>query len=261
LGASRSTLPGYVHGTSRDWVGVCPFGVQTSDTDQWLVGDCPTCDHPIRKRISGSSDVALLDGTRATKPAGEAKPATYLITCNCAYGHDDAPERVRGCGAQGAVLVTPQRGGPAIVTYADPDVDAWDADEWVERAERDQLLRLREFAGQWASMLGVVTGLVSVGTIFDFTRGDLLLHGAYLWGYVAASALALAAAVLAVWLASQAAGLKQFDRVPDDLEGRGVTLQQARAFCRDRLTWSKWSALAAVILIALALALRFAGEK
>ena len=198
---------------------------------------------------------AFVARTDAPPPEPEA-PCTYLITCNCVFGHEDAPDGTRGCGAQRAVLVKPQQGAEPRVTYVVGAAADWDKDEWIGRAEHDQLPRMRELAGQWTTMLGVVTGFLAVGTIFEFTKKDLGLSGGAWAPYVLFAALALAAAVAAVYYGSQAAGLRFLKDIPTDVDGRAQHVDGAVTFCAERLTISRYLALASVVALASALAVR-----
>ena len=218
-----------------------------------IEGKRPGCDHQLSKEISPLAQGALFAPPR---PAEGAQ--TYVVTCNCVSQHPGAPDGVRGCGAQGGVTVTPKGSGWEVV-YANPTVSERDADEWAERARLEQLPRVRALAAQWMAVWGVIAGLITFGTIFDADERIYGLTSPSSAVYVATAGLSLAAAVLAVVFASQAAGLRELDDIPADVAGR-VELQVAMvAYCRSRLTQSRIFAMCSVILVAGALGLRFFG--
>ena len=250
-----------------------------------LKGKCPRCEHEIIKGIlpvaggellaatakksveaegsgeteesSASETATSRDGCSVTPDDG--KSTTYLVTCNCVFGHRDAPEGVRGCGWQAAVRVTSREGERPKVEQVTGNANEWDDDEYVERASRQQLQQVRQFAGQWTAMLGVVTGFLAVGTFFDFTRKDLALQGLAWIVYAAAALVALAAAVASVAPGFQAAGLKHFTTIPADTGGRMTLMDKAVKDCRLRLSLSRWGALVAVIALAVAVGARLTG--
>jgi hypothetical protein len=247
----------YLHGQPENWT-TAEFKPAPDEGPYVRInGKCPHCAHDISKSIVPLKGAVAL---AAEKGDSDEKSFRYLVTCNCVRGHADAPDGVRGCGAQGWVVVKSKKGVLSdVVAIEDSDPDEWDKDEYVERMLHEQLPKLREFAGQWTAMLGVVTGFLAVGTFFDFTREDLKV-GDLAWKvYVAGAAVALAAAVIAVALGSQAAGLRQFDEMPADTQGRIAALNDTVAYCRQRLDLSKIAALVSVISLATAMAARFAG--
>ena len=267
--------PVYVHGQAEGLAEVCLRAELDPDGRSYVrvSGKCPRCKHEISKRISALAGGEFLAadgrGLRASgvegSPVGPLRtgnrdePHTYLVNCNCTYGHQDAPRGVRGCGWQASVCIMPREGGEPEVKQVSGDVGAWDKDEYVERASSKQLQKVRRFAGQWTAMLGVVTGFLAVGTFFDLTKKDLGLHGPAWVVYVAGALVALAAAVGSVARGSQAAGLQHFDRIPADTEGRVHLEGRAVKNCRDWLSQSKRLALVSVVALAVAVAARLAG--
>jgi hypothetical protein len=258
----------YMHGEREPWQSNCSklevVGLRKASEDTarlHIAGRCPVCGHHIRKRIDSADTIAFFR-SKGSLGMNDILGKRYLLTCNCAYAHEGAPDGVRGCGAQGAVTVSSVDGTAAVSYCSDVDVptEERDADEWIERAAGRQLQRLRNLAGQWVSMLGVVTGFVTVGTIFDFTANDLELQGTWLVAYLLAAAAAVAGAVVAVTFASQAAGLRQLNDVPAEVDERSRVMREARVYCRRRLSWSRWAALVAMLLLIVAVAVRFLGE-
>jgi len=248
----------YVRGESDTWHKAIQFTPEPDGGKEYtrIAGKCPRCAHEISRDIR-----PLQSGAYFVKPdAGSASepevPRTYLITCNCVFGHENAPEGTRGCGAQGAVMVTPNQGAAPLVEHVTGVAADWDKDEWIARAEHEQLPRMREFAGQWTTMLGVITGFVAVGTIFDFTKKDLSLSGGAWAAYVVFAALALAAAIAAVYYGSQAAGLRYLNDIPADVGGRVEHVDAAVVFCAERLKRSRYLALTSVVALAIALGVR-----
>ena len=221
-----------------------------------IEGPCPACGHILSKEIS-----PLAQGALFAPPRQAEGPRLYFVTCNCVSPHSGAPDGVRGCGAQGGVQVTTTATGWEV-DYASLSIEERDADEWAERARLEQLTRVRQLASHWADVWGVIAGLVAVGMIFDAEKTDGKIYGLGPPSstiYVALVGLALAAAVLAVLFAARAAGLRELDDIPADVKGR-VGLQVAMvAYCRSRLTLSRSLALCSVVLIAVALGLRFFG--
>jgi hypothetical protein len=251
--------PGYVRGQSEAFP-VVNLSAKKEGTDYALLkGQCPRCGHPISKRIVPVRDLELLARNVDAPPPQPDDPREYLVTCNCAFGHEDAPDAVRGCGWQTSVCVTPRAEGEPLVEKVVGDVDAWDKDEYVELATHQQLQQVRQFAGQWTAMLGVVTGFLAVGTFFDFTRADLGVHGAVWAVYVGGALVALAAAVLSVARGSQAAGLQHFHEVPAETQKRVELVDNTVKHCRRQLWDSKWLALVSVIALVVAVAARLQG--
>jgi len=249
----------YVHGESKEWQGPIHFDVGRDEGGTaftQIMGTCPRCGHDISRDIRPLKSGAFFAGPGAPPPSKAEEARTYLITCNCVFGHADAPDGTRGCGAQGAVLVTPNGGKPPVVEHVKGAAADWDKDEWIGHAEHEQLPRMRELAGQWTTMLGVVTGFLAVGTIFEFTKKDLDLSGGVWAAYVLFAGLALAAAVIAVYYGSQAAGLRFLNDIPTDVDGRARRVDDAVAFCSERLTRSRYSALVSVVALAIAMAVR-----
>jgi hypothetical protein len=250
---------GYVHGESAEWQGTIQLTAKSDPGGKdftRIMGVCPRCGHEISKDIRPLRSGAFFVEPDAESASEPEVSRTYLITCNCVFGHENAPEGTRGCGAQGAVLVRRSEGAALLVEHVKGAAADWDRDEWIGRAEHEQLPRMRELAGQWTAMLGVVTGFVAVGTIFDFTKADLTLSGGAWAAYVVFAALALATAIAAVTYGSQAAGLRYLDDIPADVDGRVQHVDAAVVFCRERLTRSRRLALASVVALAIALAVR-----
>ena len=221
-----------------------------------IQGPCPACGHILSREISPLAKGALFAPSKQTEG-----PRRYFVTCNCVSPHSGAPDGVRGCGAQGGVEVTTTATGWEV-GYASLSIEERDADEWAERARLEQLTRVRQLASHWTDVWGVIAGLVAVGMIVDAEKADGKIYGLdppTSTIYVALVGLALAAAVLAVLFAARAAGLRELDDIPADVKGR-VGLQVAMvAYCRSRLTLSKFLALCSVALVALALGLRLFG--
>jgi hypothetical protein len=249
----------YLHGQPEKWADAVFRPVADSPGGPYvrITGECPQCKHDISKSIVPRTGAVAL---AAEKGDVDEKSFRYLVTCNCIRGHADAPDGVRGCGAQGWVAVKSKKGAISeVVAIGDSDPDEWDKDEYVELMLHQQLPKLREFAGQWTAMLGVVTGFLAVGTFFDFTLEDLKIDDLAWKVYVAGAAVALVAAVIAVALGSQAAGLRQFDEMPADTAGRVKALNDTVEYCRRRLDLSKIAALVSVVSLGIAMAARFAG--
>lgn len=255
---------GYRHGQSENWAEDCAGCLKLDgDVDAGtkmltrIVGTCPMCGHPIVKTIRPfEEDVVGFSADQRCKRL-EDGAKLYLVTCNCVYAHDGAPEGVRGCGAQGTVRVTPGEGGGGTLEYAKTTGEQRDPDEWFEAAVSQRLSRVRELATQWSAMLGVVTGFVAFGAIFDAGDAGIAATSGRWKPYLVLAGLALAAAMAAVVLGAQAASLKRFDVLPSDLTGRASSYAQARRHAQDRLKASQVCCAAAVAVLGVALIVRF----
>jgi hypothetical protein len=60
-----------------------------------VIGPCPRCGDQISKDVGVQDGIGLL-----------AQPDRIQIVCNCGHAHANAPNGVRGCGAQGFALLS-----------------------------------------------------------------------------------------------------------------------------------------------------------
>ncbi len=243
----------YVRGEPTGWETDCVDfeavrGAPSADLPVSVYGSCPRCKHPISRNLRPQDAVIGV--------AGEQQEGLhYLMTCNCIYGHEGAPEGVHGCGAQGGVRVLEKDGqlevGYVMVTPEQRDVEAWAND-----ATGNRLAKTRAWAQQWMALLTAVTGFVSFGVIID-AAGDL---GALSWGwrllYAALGGMALASIVIAVVRAWQAANPIKIDKLEADCEARRRKYDAAVEYSATQLGDSYGWAVVGALLFAASMVIR-----
>ena len=231
-----------------------------------IEGKCPRCGHRMTKDVTvdpkNLKETFRDTGGKLTKD--DDPYDHYFLVCNCVHFHEGAPTGTSGCGAQGGARVRhfPPDRQPKdqAVEYEEMSVEERDANAWVEQARHDDLVQVRQFAGQWQTTITAVIGLVSVGTIIGADDAIHKLQYGWAVAYFIFGGLALIAAVASVVYASESAGLRRV-HVSADIRDRLMLHRSLVAYSLHKLMISKGLALTAVVLLAISLVLRYFGHQ
>ena len=96
------------------------------------------CRYPISRNLRSHDAVIGVAGE-------QQEDLHYLMTCNCIYGHEGAPEAAHGCGAQGGVRVL-KKDDRLVVRYVRVSPEQRDVEAWANDATTNRLAKMRVWA-------------------------------------------------------------------------------------------------------------------
>lgn len=134
------------------------------------------------------------------------------------------------------------------------------AAEWSSDAARTRLTTVRTSAQHWQSTLSTIVGLFGAATVLNADGAVRALAPYWNWLYGVLVVLSLVFAALALKLASQA-GEPDRVSIPADIRRQVALRAQAFTTAWERLSRARLLAVPAVVLLILAMAVRWYGPQ
>lgn len=251
---------------SADWsVRVEPDG--TAERGPYtLGGPCPICSHHVINTVGGH--VTTVPGvSKAEVTTAETRSVRLLVECNCGENHEGKDAESLGCGAFGFIVAawpidkegevdagTGDLARTLPATFRQEPAELADR-EWAREARSlswTALTAIRSSAAKWAGSIGGIVGVFTVAALVKGRDDVSELTPSFRWAVISILLLGLAATLVAMYSANEAAAGRPVDVWQSGESVRAAYLktgEEAAARLRLAQILTAWGAVLVVIAV------------